>query len=213
MDSYHRRLEDELEGVEEERAQRILALFTSAMENAERDPLTQLPRRSGVRRAFSQRAQKVRVPGYHLGVFLADVDHFKLVNDDHETGYKGKFKHEAGDVLLADVASVMKNTLRPGDMVGRWGGEEFVGLLPLLADEEMTPAERALTVAERVRQRVATQTGHTLSIGVTVYPTVTPVLSLTTMVAHADTALYAAKQTGRNRCVLYSPVCEQHVKK
>ena len=132
-----------------------------------------------------------------LTVLLIDLDHFKDVNDTHG--------HLAGDAVLRSVARALREEVRSADLVevvGRWGGEEFIALLP------GTDPTAGTRIAERLRARVAAlQTPHpdrpetlirvTASIGVATYPT--PADSLGTLLTVADTALYAAKRAGRHR--------------
>ncbi|OKA06236.1 GGDEF domain-containing protein [Amycolatopsis regifaucium] len=136
-----------------------------------------------------------------LGVLMLDLDHFKQVND--------VYGHLAGDVVLKAVATTISEHVRDYDSVGRFGGEEFVVLLPGATETEVIP------VAERVRQavmalevEVATASGPrivrglSVSIGVAVYPSGGTVLERLLHVA--DTALYQAKNSGRNRVVSFA---------
>ena len=135
-----------------------------------------------------------RVGRYAAGVSLLmlDLDEFKRVNDEHG--------HPAGDAVLKEMARVLKETLRTVDSVGRYGGEEFVIILPHTSPEE------ARATGERIRRKVQ---GHvfwvgakplnvTVSVGVASYPTPT-VDSPESLVREADGALYRAKEAGRNR--------------
>jgi diguanylate cyclase (GGDEF)-like protein len=131
--------------------------------------------------------------GGELSVVLADVDHFKRVNDTHG--------HEAGDRVLQHVATLLRDGARTQDVVARLGGEEFVLLLP------NTGAAGAAEVAERLRVTLAERPaaigggaslGVTASFGVSAYPA--PVVQRDRVLAGADAALYAAKRDGRN-CV------------
>jgi diguanylate cyclase (GGDEF)-like protein len=140
------------------------------------------------------RAQRRREP---LAVLLADVDHFKKVNDTHG--------HLTGDAVLRTLAAEMRQQVRESDLVGRFGGEEFVILLA------GTTAEEACQVAERVRRgagvvKVLTHdeiVGVTVSIGVAALGT--HGADLFELLAAADIALYQAKNTGRDRVCLYDP--------
>jgi two-component system cell cycle response regulator len=135
-----------------------------------------------------------RVGRYEGGVSLlmVDIDHFKKVNDAQG--------HQAGDVVLRDVARILKDTLRVVDSVGRYGGEEFVCILP------HTNYDEALQTAERVRAAIAEhafrtgprETRVTVSVGVATYPS-TRVDSPGGLLREADKALYRAKEGGRNR--------------
>jgi diguanylate cyclase (GGDEF)-like protein len=143
------------------------------------------------------RAVRTRSP---LAVAIADIDHFKLVNDT--------YGHLTGDAVLAGIARAMTALLRDYDIVGRFGGEEFVILLP------QTSADEAKGIAERLRERLAqiivpvsaaasggSPLRVTVSIGVATLDGSRR--DLGDMLAAADAALYEAKNTGRNRvCML-----------
>jgi len=131
-----------------------------------------------------------------LSVILFDIDRFKLVNDT--------FGHAAGDQMLERVAQIARAALRSADVIGRYGGEEFVILLP------MTTVRQAFPVAERIREGVAAirvnsaqgQAAVTLSIGIAeMLPAPCPPgeTSIERVIRRADGAMYAAKQAGRNR--------------
>jgi diguanylate cyclase (GGDEF)-like protein len=133
------------------------------------------------------------------GLLVLDLDHFKLINDEHG--------HLAGDHVLAAVAEAVRAAVRDDDLVGRFGGEEFVVLLPGAEAEDGRVA--AATVAERIRQRIAAlQIEVTDSRGPVVVDTLTvsiggaayPVdgTDLGRLLEVADTAMYAAKRAGRN---------------
>ncbi len=136
-----------------------------------------------------------RVGRYEGGVSLLmiDIDYFKRVNDEQG--------HQAGDVILRDVARILKDALRVVDSVGRYGGEEFVCILP------HTNQDEGLRTAERLRTAIAShvfRTGGnresrvTVSIGVATYPS-PRVDSPGGLLREADKALYRAKEGGRNR--------------
>ncbi|HEY6548642.1 MAG TPA: diguanylate cyclase [Vicinamibacteria bacterium] len=135
-----------------------------------------------------------RVGRYAAGVSLLmlDLDDFKRVNDEHG--------HPAGDSVLKEMARVLQETLRTVDSVGRYGGEEFVAILPHTAFEE------AAATAERIRRKVqshvfwvgAKPLSVTVSVGVASYPSPS-VDSPESLVREADRALYRAKEAGRNR--------------
>jgi two-component system, cell cycle response regulator len=132
-----------------------------------------------------------------MSVAMFDLDHFKNVNDTHG--------HQAGDRVLVELADILREVARDVDRLGRYGGEEFMALLP------ETCIDDAAVFVERVRREVArtpfdvggSEPLHmTLSAGVATYPheVITDVESL---VRHADQALYAAKETGRNRVIRF----------
>ena len=126
-------------------------------------------------------------------VLLLDVDHFKLVNDTHG--------HNAGDLVLIELASILDNTMRANDIVGRWGGEEFMVLL------SKSDAAKAQIAAEKIRLAVKQhdfpEIGNiTVSIGIC---EVSEELSILKMIDRADQALYKAKEGGRNQVCVYLP--------
>ena len=142
-----------------------------------------------------------RVPG-SAAVLVLDLDHFKDVNDT--------YGHLAGDEVLAAVADALRAEVRDGDLVGRFGGEEFVILLAGRGRPEADALTAAQSVADRIRRRVAalavgletpdgplTVAGLSVSVGAAVRPD--GPADLRTLVHAADTALYAAKRAGRNR--------------
>lgn len=156
------------------------------------DPLTRLYNRRHVAELANREilGNGVCSNGAELAFLLMDIDHFKQINDH--------YGHDCGDQVLSEVSQLLTVTLRDKDYLGRWGGEEFLAVLP---DAD---ARQALQVAERVRQVVA---GHdwsrycldtpvTLSIGVSQHRAGE---ALSEAVARADAALYAGKHGGRNR--------------
>jgi diguanylate cyclase len=153
------------------------------------DTLTDIPNRRRVQDATEEHLALSARYGAPFCVAILDIDHFKRVNDS--------FGHLKGDEVLRGVAGVLRNELRSNDLLGRWGGEEFLVLLP------QTKAGEALAVAERSRQMVEQLVNIegqniTISCGLTSY---TPGDSLTSLMQRADDALYAAKKQGRNRVV------------
>jgi diguanylate cyclase (GGDEF)-like protein len=117
-----------------------------------------------------------------LSLIMLDIDHFKKYNDT--------YGHSEGDKVLVDVAKVLIKETREIDLVVRYGGEEFLVLLP------ETDMEGALDVAERIRQTVETSTKVTVSLGITAYH---EKMHQNEIIIKADKALYKAKQNGRNR--------------
>lgn len=157
---------------------------------ASTDPLTQLYNRRHFMNESLHILEKAKASGKTVSVLTADIDHFKLVNDN--------YGHTAGDLVLVGVAQVLKRFSRDTDLIARFGGEEFVILLPEASYTE------ALECAERIRQGVEmhsfqlddTALKITISIGVTHINTLEP---LESALNRADKALYQAKDSGRNR--------------
>jgi diguanylate cyclase (GGDEF)-like protein len=153
------------------------------------DPLTELPNQRAMIAALDQELERGRRYGRGFAVLFTDLDHFKKVNDLHG--------HMAGDAILKEVTGVMRKALRAVDTLGRWGGEEFIAILP----EVDSPA--ALSAAERLREAVAAQpygdgsSRLTASIGSASYPDDGG--NRNGLIDAADRAMYAAKNLGRNQ--------------
>ncbi len=184
------RLEHERSLAQSEAERAALAARAQLLDRlATTDALTGLSNRRGFETAFATTAA-----GRDSAVLLAaDIDRFKHIND--------AFGHDLGDRVLQRTAQVIVHACRADDLVGRWGGEEFLILL------DNTELDTALAVAERVRQAVAnidwTDFGHeftvTLSVGVAAMQRP---IEFVELARRADRALYAAKAQGRNRVVL-----------
>ncbi len=167
-----------------ERLQRVAAI----------DTLTGLyNRRFGLERLSQDFSRSVRSKE-PLGAVLFDIDHFKVVNDT--------YGHEAGDQVLKAVADAVKAVLREGDTLMRYGGEEFLAVLPGAGDTDVGAlGERIRRVVESTmvmfgRQRISVTT----SLGAVSFPSVN-VTDLDDLIRQADTAMYEAKNAGRNRLV------------
>lgn len=162
--------------------------------NAEHDPLTDLLNRRGMWRAIRRvHAQGVRWQRPHC-IAILDLDFFKRINDD--------YGHIAGDGLLQDIARLLRENARESDWVARWGGEEFLILMP------DTDTDQARVFIERLRERIAAATFlvEAQSIRITTSAGLAGCRlehdSQDQVVNRADRALYAAKTRGRNRvCV------------
>jgi diguanylate cyclase (GGDEF)-like protein len=154
------------------------------------DTLTGLPNRRKLEEVSRLQMARVRRFKEKLSVVVVDVDHFKAVNDTHG--------HQVGDQILKHVANVLRGTVRETDIVGRWGGEEFLVICP------DTGLDAAGTVAEKLRAALAAHKfpvvgSKTASFGVAQLGKGEP---LDDAVHRADEALYQAKENGRNRVEL-----------
>jgi two-component system, cell cycle response regulator len=172
----------------------LLEAQEALREQATRDALTKLWNRHAIWEILTREIARSQREGTPLGVVMGDLDHFKLVNDT--------FGHVAGDAVLREVSARMKGSIRTYDAAGRYGGEEFVLILPG-CDEDS-----AAQTAERIRQSIGgapilidgTPVPVSASFGVTSLPkglTADP----ESLIRVADAAMYHAKQAGRGRTV------------
>jgi len=168
------------------------------------DVLTGLPNRFLLGDRIEQAVARNKRAGSLLAVCFIDLDGFKLVNDN--------FGHDAGDLLLKEVASRLLRTLRASDTVARLGGDEFVVLLSGLAGENeccQTLDRLLAAIAEPYALPDRRHAEISASIGVTLYPADDGDADL--LLHHADQAMYAAKQAGRNRYQLFDARMEQRI--
>jgi diguanylate cyclase (GGDEF)-like protein len=157
-----------------------------------RDGLTELYNHRHSMTLVSQEFERVGRYQEWLSILMVDIDHFKRINDEHG--------HQAGDGILRDVARLLRDTLRTVDSIGRYGGEEFMAILP------HTSYDEAKRTGERLRRAVEEHTFRagdkkikvTISIGVAAYPS-EAVDTPNGLIREADRSLYKAKETGRNR--------------
>lgn len=174
---------------------RTLFLVEETRRLAHVDPLTGVANRRTLVERLELEDRRARRYGGELSVILLDVDHFKSVND--------RYGHTMGDVVLHAVASAMRDAVRNVDLAGRWGGEEFLVVLP------ECDSSGAQIVGERIRQAIAGlgpfEDGPekvTASLGVSTRTRETP--SAFVLVEAADEALYRAKDLGRDRMIAAS---------
>ena len=152
------------------------------------DPLTGVGNRRRLEQALAAETSRFERTGKSLCAFMADLDHFKSINDT--------YGHEAGDRVLAAFGDLLRHRTRATDVVARFGGEEFVGLMP------DTDLQNAVAIAERIRQALAGCHIEPLHHSVTVSFGVAEMAAGEqgiTLLRRADSALYRAKHSGRNR--------------
>ncbi len=157
------------------------------------DELTGLANRRGLAAELERELRRSRRHGHPCAILMLDVDRFKTFNDT--------WGHQAGDAVLIRLAATLRESVRDVDTVVRYGGEEFLVILP------ETPAAEAARVAERIRERTerdrvaaeagGAELGVTVSIGYAVFPEHADAPE--TLVEAADQALYRSKESGRNR--------------
>jgi two-component system, cell cycle response regulator len=169
-------------------------LFEKIRNLSIRDSLTELYNHRHSMTLVANEFERVGRYQQSVSVLMIDIDHFKHFNDEHG--------HQAGDAILRDVARLLKDALRTVDSMGRYGGEEFMAILP------HTQYDEAHRTGERLRRAIEVHTFKfgekklkvTVSIGVATYPS-DPVDSPGALIREADRALYRAKEAGRNRVV------------
>lgn len=157
------------------------------------DSLTQLANRRYLEMELDSRISEKNRYGASFGVVFMDIDWFKRVNDT--------YGHDVGDRVLKTVARTFLNTARPSDLMGRWGGEEFIGILRGMNEEGLTSA------AERIRSLIEqshiNEKGHNLPVTVSVGATIVrDEDTADSIVKRADILLYRSKENGRNRCTI-----------
>jgi len=155
------------------------------------DPLTQIYNRRAFNEATAPIWHNAERYQQNLSIMVLDIDHFKIIND--------QYGHEIGDQALKSISNTLGEMVRDGDILARWGGEEFTILLP------ETDLIQALTLAERLRETIAklrilvdkTELSFTVSIGVAQKET--EMSSIENLFNQADIFMYQAKQAGRNQ--------------
>lgn len=172
-------------------AQRLAAQRRETEALSRIDNLSGLSNRQHWEEQIAAEHARLKRQGGDCALLLLDIDHFKLLNDSHG--------HAAGDDAIRRVAAILRQELRAEDCVARYGGEEFAALLP--GDN----SQAGLRVAERLRRRIAEpvegEPGVTISVGIAEFRSEVPTADA--WMARADTALYEAKGSGRNRCVVF----------
>jgi diguanylate cyclase (GGDEF)-like protein len=175
---------------------RLIAALERALRRVEElamtDSLTGVRNRRYFMQAAGLEFERATRHGRSMALVLIDVDHFKLINDRHG--------HQMGDQSLIDIAQACQRTLRKTDVLARFGGEEFIVMLPETGQRE------AVRLAERMRQAVyadlrlpdhPTPGAVTISLGAVALSRATPTLDI--LIQAADQALYDAKRSGRDR--------------
>jgi diguanylate cyclase (GGDEF)-like protein/PAS domain S-box-containing protein len=172
-----------------------LKLREALREQSIRDALTGVYNRRYMEEALKQQLSRVTRLMHMLGIIMIDIDHFKRFNDTHG--------HAAGDALLHELGQFLQNNIRGEDIACRYGGEEFILIMPDISLE--VAQKRAEHLVQNARQLKIQDTsrslgGITLSVGIAVYPIHGPTIDI--VLRAADAALYRAKEEGRDRVVI-----------
>ncbi|MBN1655017.1 MAG: sensor domain-containing diguanylate cyclase [Deltaproteobacteria bacterium] len=162
------------------------------------DRLTGLPNRNHIEPEIDVRLQEFRRYATVFGVMFCDIDRFKTFNDT--------YGHDVGDMVLKTVSNTLKHNIRPFDVIGRWGGEEFVGVV------RNVDRDTLCTVGERWRMLVEktyiSHHGATLNVTVSIGATLAQSAdTVETIVKRADQFLYESKHNGRNRLTAEGQTC------
>ena len=180
-----------------EESRTLLASMKSELEQsrtlAQTDALTGIPNRRGLELSLAREVSRARRAGTQLSIAIIDLDHFKRVNDEHG--------HEVGDLALVHLAGIMKSGTRDSDVLARFGGEEFVVLLPesdgrgahFVIDRMRILLERTPLIASGARVALRFSSG---------IAELQPGEPAESALRRADQALYAAKHAGRNRVLI-----------
>ena len=169
------------------------------------DTLTHVYNRRYLDQVLEEEFRNSRLSKQPVSIIMVDIDHFKPIND--------QYGHDEGDRALIHISSLLKASLRKHDIVARFGGEEFLVILP------RTIMKDAVVIAERIRRAVeanplsaGNETVHlTVSLGIAAIPAIWPD-SKEEFIKFADTALYEAKGKGRNRVCFYAPTKDSPAK-
>ena len=173
----------------------LCRLMTELEEQAREDILSGLQNRRGMLEKISYEHKRVKRNNKHMTMMMCDVDNFKQVNDD--------FGHDTGDYIIKELARIFTDSIRETDVIGRWGGEEFLFMLP------ETSGQQAYVLAEKLRKMIAaTIFTHqqqtlklTVSIGIYEFGQGD---TIDQAISSADSYLYQAKNQGRNTTVMTS---------
>ena len=181
-----------------------IALRNEAKRLANHDALTGLPNRILLQDRTEQALQKARRNHGHVAMLLLDLDNFKVINDS--------MGHSVGDLVLQEVASRLSRALRVVDTVSRQGGDEFILLLPEVIGFDAVGdfAERVLATISSPFSIQANRYDLSASIGISVFPEDSD--DLESLYRHADSAMYQAKLSGRNRYCFFSLLIESSMR-
>ncbi|WP_293749185.1 GGDEF domain-containing protein [uncultured Paraglaciecola sp.] len=172
---------------------RIQEMSRKFEKQAMRDPLSGLLNRRGMQEKLQQEFDRSQRYKNNLTVMMCDIDHFKIVND--------QYGHDKGDEIIKGLGDIFKSGLRKQDSLARWGGEEYLFLLP------ETNGSQAMLLAEKLRSKIEetqyNQDNKTFSVTVSIgLHQIASSDTINQAITKADTNLFKAKEQGRNRCII-----------
>ncbi|WP_157896490.1 GGDEF domain-containing protein [Acidovorax carolinensis] len=181
----------------EQQYQEIVQLQAQLHHQVLHDPLTQLHNRRFLNESLPREFARAKRAGYPVTFVMADIDRFKRVNDN--------YGHACGDVVLLKISEILKENTRESDILCRFGGEEFLIVLPGMTPEQARKKMDAIRqiIAATVIEHAGLSLSVTISAGVAGYPLHGS--DAETLLTLADDALYEAKNGGRDRVALASP--------
>ncbi|MHB1452362.1 MAG: GGDEF domain-containing protein [Saccharofermentanales bacterium] len=178
---------------DESESNKILEHLGELRSLALNDPLTGLPNRRYIESFMDSKVNEYRTLGIPFGIAFMDIDKFKDFND--------RFGHDAGDDVLKMVAKTYMNVVRSNDLIGRWGGEEFVAVLAGVSDDSL------FAISEKIRLMIEKSSimkdGETLTVSISIGAAMfRQDDSIESVLKRADTLLYKSKMSGRNKVTL-----------
>ncbi|MTW23064.1 GGDEF domain-containing protein [Allochromatium palmeri] len=179
-----------LERLVNKKTQELQQALSEIARIATTDPLTGLSNRLRIDEYLDAAIQRAQDAAYSLSLILLDLDHFKHINDT--------YGHLQGDRVLIELSALLSATIRPTDLLGRWGGEEFIVICPGMTLDAAVERAEQLCAAVRAQALAGLEQPQTASLGVASYRVGE---SLDDLIARVDAALYRAKLDGRNRVV------------
>ncbi len=157
------------------------------------DSLTQVPNRRFLENSLRLKFDEALLTGMNLGIIFIDIDYFKKFNDD--------YGHDIGDLVLINVSKTLSRNLRDNDIIGRWGGEEFLGIFFGIDKEGLKRvADKLRALTEKTYTQIdGNNVNVTISIGASILKSGD---TIDTLIKRADNRLYQSKKNGRNRVTI-----------
>jgi diguanylate cyclase (GGDEF)-like protein/PAS domain S-box-containing protein len=156
-----------------------------------KDQLTSLPNRAFLNNFLKIKEQESKALNYSIGIIMIDIDHFKNVNDT--------FGHLGGDVVLTNISNTLLGGIRTSDVIGRWGGEEFIGIFPGMNEAGIMKVSEKLRIL--IKETKSFYENSSIEVTVSIGATLCNCEDIETCIKRADINLYKAKNSGRDRVI------------